>query len=91
MEDKSNNKEQSPHMYTRRNLKRHISLVSLLLCCKIAAVWCFVFSLGLWMWAGSEAGSEVVRQLDKISIIYNFFISSHLKMFNAVRWTNTIL
>ena len=53
MEDKSNNKAQRSH--TRRNPKRHILLVSLLLCCKITAVWCFIWYLGLRMWAGSEA------------------------------------
>ena len=37
------------------NPKRHISLVSLLLCRKIAAVRCFVWRLGLQMWSGSEA------------------------------------
>jgi len=53
MEDKSNNEAQRPH--TRWNPKRHISLVSLLLCCKITAVRCFVWCLGLQMWAGNEA------------------------------------
>jgi len=40
MEDKRNNEAQRPH--TRRNPKRHISLVSLLLWRKIAAVRYFV-------------------------------------------------
>ena len=60
MEDEKNNGVQRPH--TRRNPKRHISLVSLLLWRKIAAVQCFVWRLGLRMWSDSEAHSEVVRQ-----------------------------
>jgi len=86
MEDKSNNEAQRPH--TRWN---PISLVSLLLCCKIAAVRYFIWALGLQMWAGREADSQAARQ---ISSIYDFSISSHLKMFSClfdVRWTSTIL
>ena len=44
MEDERNNEEQ-----------RHISLVSLLLWHKIAAAWCLIWHLGLWMWSSSEA------------------------------------
>ena len=62
MEDKRNNEAQRPH--THRNPKRHISLVSLLLSCKIVAVRCFIWHLGLRMWSGSEEGSEVARQLE---------------------------
>ena len=82
IEDKRNNKAQRPH--TCRNPKRHISLVSLLLCIKIVSIRCFLWALHLQMWAASEAGSEAVRQLDEISSIYDFFtnsISSHLEMF----------
>ena len=57
-----NNEAQRPH--TCRNPKMHISLVSLLLCCKIATLRCFVWHLCLRMWG------EAVRQLNKISSIY---------------------
>ena len=60
IEDKRNNKEQKPH--TRQNPKRHMSLVSLFLCRKIAAVRYFIWRLGFRMWSGSE----VVKQLDEI-------------------------
>jgi len=52
-EDKRNNKVQRPH--TRQNPKRHISLVSLLLCHKIVAVQCFAWGLGLQMWSDGKA------------------------------------
>ena len=50
MEDKKNNEAQRPHIH--QNPKRYISLVSLLLWRKIAAVRCFVRHLGLQMWSG---------------------------------------
>ena len=49
---------------------------------KIVAVRCFVWCLGLQMWSGSEA----VRQLDKISSIYDFF-----KKFNSQPSENVFL
>jgi len=55
MEDKRNDKAQRPQ--TRRNPKRHISLVSLLLWCKMVAIRCFVWAIGL---SGSEWVSEWV-------------------------------
>jgi len=51
MENKRNSEAQRPH--TRRNPKRHTSLVSLLLH-KIVAIHCFVWTLGLQLWLGSE-------------------------------------
>jgi len=75
MEDRRNNKAQRPH--TRWNPKKHISLMSLLLGCKMAAVWCFVWHLGLQMWSGSEAAR---RNLEFFWFLKNS-ISSHLKMF----------
>jgi len=61
MEDKRNNKVQSLH--TCWNPKRHISLVSLLLWCKMVAIRCFVLALGLWLWSGSEWVSEMKFQV----------------------------
>ena len=45
LEDKRNNEAQRSH--TPQNLKRHISLVSLLLWHKMVAVRCFIWDLGL--------------------------------------------
>ena len=53
IEDKRKDKAQRAH--TRRNPKRHISLVSLLLWRKMVAVRCFVWALGLRLWSVSEA------------------------------------
>ena len=55
IEDKGKDKAQRAH--TRRNPKRHIPLVSLLLWCKMVAVCCFVWALGLRLWSVSEAVS----------------------------------
>jgi len=71
MEDKRNNEVQRPG--TRRNPKRHISLVSLLLWYKIAAVRCFVWCLGLRMWSGSEATRQLNLDLDEILKILKKF------------------
>jgi len=75
MEDKSNNEAERPH--TSRNPERHILLVSLLLCCKIKAVQCFVWALGLRMWVGSEA----VRQNFEYLRFFKNSIPSHLNVF----------
>ena len=61
MEDKRNNEVQR-----LVGTKRHISLVSLLLWCKIVAVQCFVWRLGSQMWSGSEAGSQADRRNFKL-------------------------
>ena len=45
IEDKRKDKAQRAH--TRRNPKRHIPLVSLLVLCKMVAVHCFIWPLGL--------------------------------------------
>jgi len=66
MEDKRNNEAQRPH--TRRNPKRYISLVSLLLWHKIAAVEYFVWHLGLRMWSGSETKFRVFTIFKKFNI-----------------------
>ena len=55
IEDKRKDKEQTAH--TRRNPKRHIPLVSLLLWHKMVAVHCFVWPLGLRLWSVSQAVS----------------------------------
>ena len=55
IEDKRKDKVQRAH--TRRNPKRHIPLVSLLLWRKMVAVRCFVWALGLRLWSVSEAVS----------------------------------
>ena len=62
MEDERNNKAQRPHIDTRQNSKRHISLVSLLLWHKMVAVCCFVRALGLQLWSVSESVSQSVRR-----------------------------
>ena len=49
MENKRNDEVQRPH--TRRNPKRHISLVSFLLYCKMVAICCFIWALGLQLWS----------------------------------------
>jgi len=56
MEDKRNNEVQSLH--TRRNSKRHISLVNLLLWHKMVAIRYLIWALGLRLWSGSETVSE---------------------------------
>jgi len=61
MEDKRNNKVQRPHAHWNR--KRHVSLVSLLLCHKMVAVCCFIWALGLQLWSRSEWVSERVREM----------------------------
>ena len=65
--------------YTRRNPKRHIPPVSLLLCRKIVAVNYFVWALGLRLWSVRQAGRQAVRQwgseLDEILSFGNFFKS----------------
>ena len=53
IEDKGKDKAQWVH--TRRNPKRHIPLVSLLLLRKMVAVHCFVCPLGLRLWSGSQS------------------------------------
>ena len=53
MEDKRNNEAQKPH--TRRNPKRHISLVSLLLWCNMVAI---NASFGLWACDCGQVVSE---------------------------------
>ena len=60
------------------NPKRHITLVSLLLCCKIAAVQCFIWHLGLRMWRGSETKFRVLQFLKNS-------MSSYLKMFSCFK------
>ena len=64
MKDKRNNKAQRPH--TRQNPKKHMSLVSLLLCHKISAVQCFIWHLGLRMGSGSEEKFQVFGDIKKI-------------------------
>jgi len=66
MEDKNNNEVQRPH--TCQNPKRHISLVSLLICHKIVAVQYFVWRLGLRMWSGREAVRQVFMIFKKFNI-----------------------
>ena len=53
IEDKRKDKAQRAN--TRRNPKRHIPLVSLLLWRKMVAVRCFVWALGLRLWSVSAA------------------------------------
>ena len=57
IEDKR--KDKAHRAYTRRNPKKHIPPVSLLLWHKMVTVRCFVWALGLRLWSVSE----VVRQL----------------------------
>jgi len=57
MEDKRNNEAQRP--LTRRNPKRYIPLVGLLLWRKLVAVHPFVWTLGLQLWLVSEAVHEM--------------------------------
>ena len=52
IEDKRNDKAQ--RAYTHWNPKRHIPLVSLLLWCKMVAMRCLVWPLGLRLWSVSE-------------------------------------
>ena len=51
MEDESNEREQ-----ICQNPKKHISSVSLFLCCKMVIVCCFVWSLALRLWSVNETG-----------------------------------
>jgi len=55
-EIKGTNKAQRP--LTRRNPKRHIPLVSLLLWHRMVAVHPFVWTLGLRLWSGSETARQ---------------------------------
>jgi len=91
MEDKRNNKAQRPH--THQNSKRLVSLVSLLLWLKIAAVQCFIWRLGLWMLSGSEAVWQNLEFLWFLKIQYPVIWKCFLVL-NApfdVRWTSTVL
>ena len=56
MKDKGTMGVQRP--LTRRNPKRHIPLVSLLLWHKMVAIRYFFWALGLGLWSVSERGSE---------------------------------
>jgi len=89
MEDKRNNKAQRPH--THQNPKRHISLMSLLLCHKIVAVRCFIWHLGLQMWSGCEA---VRQNFEFLHFLKKFNIRRYFLALNTsfkVRLTSTIL
>ena len=50
-------KDKVQRAHTRRNPKRHIPLVSLLLLHKMVTVHCFIWPLGLRLWSGSQAVS----------------------------------
>ena len=90
MKDKRNNEVQRPH--TRRNHKRHISLVSLFLWRKMVAIHCFVWALGLQLWSASEWVSETEFQVLAIFIKTQYPAGSkRFHVVNAVfhvRWTN---
>jgi len=64
-EEDKRNEVQRPH--THRNLKRHISLVSLLLWRKMVAIRCFVWALGLQLWV-SETKFQVLAVFKKFNI-----------------------
>ena len=68
IEDKRKDKAQRAH--TRRNPKRHIPLVSLLLLHKMVAVHCFVWPLGWRLWSVSQA----VSLKFKVLVILKFCI-----------------
>jgi len=69
MEDKRNNVGQRP--LTRRNPKRRIPLVSLLLWRKMVAVHPFIWVLGLWLWS--------VRQWDEILTFLVIFLKFYIR------------
>ena len=77
--------------HTRRNPKRHIPLVSLLLRRKMTAVRCLVWLLGLRPWSVSE-----VDEISGFGGLFTFYIRSLVSvflLFNAVfhvRWINII-
>ena len=60
IEDKRKDKAQREH--TRRNPKRHIPLMSLLLRHKMVAMLCFVWPLGLRPWSVSETDEISVKK-----------------------------
>jgi len=72
-EEKPNGRQKAQRLHTLRHSKRYISLVSLLLCCKIMAVRCFDRCLGLRMWSSSETVRQALRKLDEISSFYDLF------------------
>ena len=82
IEDKRKDKAQRAH--TRRNPKRHITRVSLLLWRKMVAVHCFVWPLGLRLWSVRQSGSQAVSlNLGIIKIQYPA-TCKHFVVFNAV-------
>ena len=68
IEDKRRDKAQ--RAYTRRNPKRHILRVSLLLWCKMVAVCCFVWPLALQLWSVSEAVRLKFKFWHVLKILY---------------------
>ena len=64
IEDKRKDKVQRAH--TRRNPKRHIPLVSLLLWHKMVAMCCFIWPPALRLWSGRQAGSQMKIQVSVI-------------------------
>ena len=94
IEDKRKDKAQRAH--TRRNPKRHIPMVSLLLLRKMVAMHCFVWSLVLRLWSVSQAVSQVDSLKFKVLAIFKILYPATFKrfvVFNAVLciiWASTI-
>ena len=98
IEDKRKSKAQKAD--TRRNPKRHMSPVSLILWQKMVAVRCFVWPLALRLWsgwlagwlAGKLAGRRNIRNLAIFKIRYLACCKHFLDLNGSfiVRWTITI-
>jgi len=71
---------------TRRNPKRHIPLVSLLLWHKMVAVHPFVWTLGLWLWSVRQ-WDEILTFGDFLKILYQATSKRFPDIFH-IRWIN---
>ena len=74
-EDQDKMKDKAQRARTRRNPKRHIPLVSLLLWRKMVAVRCFVWPPALQLWTGRQ-------EVWQCFLVFNAVF--------VVRWTNII-
>ena len=82
IEDKR--KDEAHMAHTRRNPKRHIPLVSLLLWRKMVTVRCFAWALGLRLWSVSETKFRVLTAFLKFYILppvsVFLFLTLHLML-----------
>ena len=85
-------RDKAQRTYTRRNPKRHIPLINLLLWRKMVAMRCFVWPLALQLWSVSEAVRLKFEFWQFLKILYPATCKCFVA-FDAVLciiWTSTI-